>query len=146
MQLPKKTKTPISGDSLCGRNRTRTYDLLCVREETWLSIKSSSYIWWWEVQFLTSLTGRLSSKSTITILCQDICTRFAPQYEARKGDPQTCPYGDLMQMISRTSVLKERLNCITSQHMLTVLIEEDTALAMHFPQYATVYIAVGKKP
>ncbi len=47
-------------------------------------------------------------------------------------------------MMSRASVLKERLNCITSQHMLTALIGEDTARAMHFPQYATGHIAWGK--
>ena len=30
--VPIKLKFPIAGDVLCGRNRTRTYDLLCVRE------------------------------------------------------------------------------------------------------------------
>jgi len=28
-----------------------------------------------------------------------------PQYEARKGDPQTCPNGDLMQMMSLKNIV-----------------------------------------
>ena len=34
-----------------------------------------------------------------------IVPELFPQYEARKGDPQTCPNGYLMQMISLKNIV-----------------------------------------
>jgi len=74
----------------CGRNRTRTYGLLWVREAQGLSIKFSTHNGGKTYNYATNLEAKLSSMSTIAILGQDICTRWEPRYEARKGDPQPC--------------------------------------------------------
>ena len=53
--------------------------------------------------------------SITSIMCQNHHTVLAylfpivpelyPQYEARKGDPQTCPEEDLMQMMSMKNII-----------------------------------------
>ena len=62
---------------------------------------------------MASITSNLSQNNHTTrcapcLLFQHICSQIVPelfpQYEARNVDPQTCPNGDLMQMMSMKNI------------------------------------------
>jgi hypothetical protein len=62
------------------------------RDKKELSIKSIPYIWWNKVRQSAIYGGKIIQRvhyyHAVAGYLHPICTRTAPQHEARKGDPQ----------------------------------------------------------
>jgi len=68
----------VSFMAICGgRYRTRTYDLLCVREYHGVSTVSMCYIWWSAVHTVLPVGVYLSTMSIMSMSCYGGCTRVA---------------------------------------------------------------------